>query len=191
MNRMQHNKSSLFLMELIIAILFFAISGAVCVRLFVNAHLLSNRSINVNNTCLWSQNVSEIFYSCRGDISKIASYYSENSIIKASENDPKNHSTLILFFDKDWEIINYPANDSDLQNEAFYEVILRVSKKNAADVYSDTAYSGKLDGTAALGEISILEVLDKNLIYEYPDENTDGVISTSIIDYYIGKGDIS
>ena len=38
------SKSSLFLIELIIAILFFAIGSAVCVRAFVKAHDLSMRA---------------------------------------------------------------------------------------------------------------------------------------------------
>ena len=42
-NHMTH-KSSLFLLELILAILFFSIASAVCVQLFVKSHLLSTQA---------------------------------------------------------------------------------------------------------------------------------------------------
>ena len=41
MNTLKNTRSSLFLMELIIAILFFSIGSAVCVQAFVQAHLTS------------------------------------------------------------------------------------------------------------------------------------------------------
>ncbi len=41
MNTLKNTRSSLFLMELIIAILFFSLGSAVCVRAFVQAHLTS------------------------------------------------------------------------------------------------------------------------------------------------------
>lgn len=39
--RNQANSSSLFLLELILAILFFSVASAVCVQIFVKSHLLS------------------------------------------------------------------------------------------------------------------------------------------------------
>ena len=38
-------RSSLFLLELIIAILFFSLTSAVCVQIFVRAHLISRQKI--------------------------------------------------------------------------------------------------------------------------------------------------
>lgn len=39
--RNQANSSSLFLLELILAILFFSVASAICVQIFVKSHLLS------------------------------------------------------------------------------------------------------------------------------------------------------
>ena len=47
MNR-KGSKSALFLMELILAILFFAAASAVCVQLFVKAHLMSQDTVDLN-----------------------------------------------------------------------------------------------------------------------------------------------
>ena len=43
-HRYTSHKSSLFLLELILAILFFSIASAVCVQLFVKSHLLSRQA---------------------------------------------------------------------------------------------------------------------------------------------------
>ncbi len=187
MNQMQHNKSSLFLMELIIAILFFAISGVVCVRLFVNAHVLSNSSVNINNSCLWTQNICEIFASSKGDLDKISSYYSECSIVRSSEADNNKYSTMILYFDKDWEVIEFPADDEEALSDACYEVMLRVSKLPANIVYADVEGSENLTGDALLGEIAIIEIKEGNTTTDFPASDSDRIISRSTTDCYIGK----
>ena len=52
------SKSSLFLIELILAIFFFIIAMAVCLQLFVKAHTLSNDTISMNHAVLWTQNLA-------------------------------------------------------------------------------------------------------------------------------------
>ena len=56
--RNQNSKSALFLMELIIAILFFAISSAVCVQLFVKAHLMSRDTTDLNHAVACAESAS-------------------------------------------------------------------------------------------------------------------------------------
>lgn len=52
--------SSLFLMELILAILFFSIASAVCVQFFVKSHLLSRDSNALNHAANECANVAEV-----------------------------------------------------------------------------------------------------------------------------------
>ena len=47
-----HSGSSLFLMELILAILFFSVASAVCVQLFARAHTASEQSAALNRAVL-------------------------------------------------------------------------------------------------------------------------------------------
>ena len=42
---MKHSKTGLFLMELIIGILFFSLASAICIEIFVKAHLMNNESV--------------------------------------------------------------------------------------------------------------------------------------------------
>ncbi len=65
---MKHSKSSLFLMELIIALLFFALSSTVCIRLFVYAHSLSQQTVDTNYALNYAQNMAEAFTGCDGDL---------------------------------------------------------------------------------------------------------------------------
>lgn len=48
MKKYKAKNSSLFLLELIIAILFFSICSAICVQLFVSSHLLTKRTTTLN-----------------------------------------------------------------------------------------------------------------------------------------------
>ena len=59
---MQKSKAGLFLMELLIALLFFAITGAVCLSLFVGAHNTNVLSENTSHASVLLTNYSETFY---------------------------------------------------------------------------------------------------------------------------------
>ena len=48
MNKGPAKRSSLFLMELLIAILFFCLASSVCIQFFVKAHLISEETRNLN-----------------------------------------------------------------------------------------------------------------------------------------------
>lgn len=74
---MKNSKSSLFLMELIIVILFFSLSSAVCIQMFVKAHLLGKTTVDQSNSLLWCQNLTEIYSASIGD------YYEDNDGLKS------------------------------------------------------------------------------------------------------------
>ncbi len=71
---MKHSRSSLFLMELIVAILFFSLASAVCMQLFAKAHTLSKKSINENHAVNEAVSLAETFLACGGDAELIAEY---------------------------------------------------------------------------------------------------------------------
>ncbi len=186
MNRVLHNKTSLFLMELIISILFFAISGAVCVQLFVSAYTLSNKSVDINNAVLWTQNISEIFWSKKGNLHDIADFYAENSIVLVSYEDNPEIGTMVMLFDEYWEPVYYPSSDI-AGEEACYELILCISQLPAAEIYNDTKTpADNISGNALLGEIMILKLENNTLIDSIPENTQDNILSDRFVDYYIG-----
>lgn len=92
-------KTGLFLMELIIAILFFSLAAVICIQLFVKSHMISERSIALNHSILLAQNTAEIFYATNGDPEKMASLLGcGESSGTAAITDSDNASTLTLFY---------------------------------------------------------------------------------------------
>lgn len=92
-------KTGLFLMELIIAILFFSLAAVICIQLFVKSHMISERSIALNHSILLAQNTAEIFYATNGDPEKMASLLGcGESSGTAAVADSDNASTLTLFY---------------------------------------------------------------------------------------------
>lgn len=63
MNRKQAKRSSIFLLELMIAILFFCLASAVCIRLFVKSHTISLETQNLNMALNQVSSVAEVFRS--------------------------------------------------------------------------------------------------------------------------------
>lgn len=89
-------------MELVIVILFFSLSSAVCVQLFVKAHQLDQETIQLNHSVIWTQNLAESYRAYSGDIEKVASVYKEQ-ILEPSDS-------VILYFDEDWNPITDKAH---------------------------------------------------------------------------------
>ena len=83
---MRNSRASLFLMELMISIMFFAISGAVCIQLFVKAHTINEESAAKSKATLIAQDICEYYHYSDGDKADMLSYYwdyeeSEDSIL--------------------------------------------------------------------------------------------------------------
>lgn len=103
---MNHSKSGLFLMELIISILFFSLAGAVCIRLFVHAHIISKETVNQNNAITYAQNLAESWYSSDGSPEMMQSQI-KGSILS------EDGISIFLIFDKEWNMLN-AADVSDI-----------------------------------------------------------------------------
>jgi len=59
---MNTSKTGLFLMELIISILFFALAGTVCIQLFAKSHMLDGKTAAQNHAIVKCEDFCEIFY---------------------------------------------------------------------------------------------------------------------------------
>ena len=72
---MRNSRASLFLMELMISILFFAISGAVCIQLFVKAHTINEETAAKSKATLIAQDICEYYHYTNGNKADMLSYY--------------------------------------------------------------------------------------------------------------------
>ncbi len=116
---MKHSRSSLFLMELIIAILFFSLASAVCIRLFVKSHLVSESTVNQNHAITHAQNMAEVWLSVDGDPVLLSDFF---PTVSGSHAPHRTHSTSAdvaenacyeLLFDADWNPCDTIPSDGD------------------------------------------------------------------------------
>ncbi len=95
---MRRSKTSLFLIEMIIAVLFFSICAAICVQIFAKAYTTSRDTQTLNSAVTLCTSAAELFYGYNGDLSKI-----QNTV------DPKRMSTykngvLTFYYDQDFNL---------------------------------------------------------------------------------------
>lgn len=100
MNRKNRAQSStLFLLELILAILFFSLASAVCVQFFVKSHLLSRGAQNLNHAVNECSGIAEIINTSDGidnTLRVIQDIYSE------ADTDGGDSPTVRIYYDKDF-----------------------------------------------------------------------------------------
>lgn len=148
---MKTSKSSLFLMELIIAILFFALASAVCLQLFTKAHLLGASTINQNNGLLWCQNIAELYLGSIEEHSTESAneyiLYLQDQLSLDNTLDASfivsNEDGFSLYFDKNWHSCS--LDDSwyhvDFKNQGYNldthlnEAFVKALDKNNTVIY--------------------------------------------------------
>ena len=94
MRKAPAKRSNLFLLELILAIFFFALAGAVCLQLFVQARTLSRQTHARNQALVCAKNVSALFEAGEGSFSEILREYPD-----ARQED----SLLTIYYDEEWQ----------------------------------------------------------------------------------------
>jgi type II secretory pathway component PulJ len=95
--RNRANLSSLFLLELIIAIMFFSIASAVCVQFFVKSHLLSESARELNISVNEVSSTAELILSSKDLKTAADSIHSEypDAVIESN-------SIIIVYYDKNF-----------------------------------------------------------------------------------------
>ena len=181
MDQRSNSRLSLFLMELIVAIMFFSLSAAVCVRLFTSAHFMAERAENMSNATIWSQNLAETFEGAKGNLSEMEKFYPGAYVSYSLDDDSMRNGYIILFFSEDWERID------SLSNAAYFASV-NIATKDASEVYSDiTDYNVSYAGKAAVGYIAVLDI--RGIEGDFLPENVDPdrAILNFNVDTYLGK----
>lgn len=153
MNKNASSKTGLFLMELIIAILFFAVSGAICVQLFVQSHLISKDSVELNHAVEWCQNVAEAFYGCEGNPEEMMKLFDNSYIGNAAEVE----NTFYLNFNKNFMPTPEEREKSSyIPSDHAYKLSVNIFEENRLLNCHITAYSHEADGaTVDIYELTV------------------------------------
>lgn len=115
-------KSGLFLIELVVIILFFAITSAICANLFVNAHLLGVESKELNLAVIQVQTVAESVKKAQGDTKELA------KLLKTPLRDGK----IAIYYDENW-------NTTVHQQDACYQLCVTQKQNNNGMLHADVA----------------------------------------------------
>lgn len=114
-------RSSLFLMELMIAILFFSLAAAVCVRLFVKSHTLEAESIELNHAVTSATSVAEVLRSQDEPYTILVRQFPQGE---------QNADSFEIFYDNDWKLCS--SSDSvyrvSLQTDIFGNFLIGTIK---------------------------------------------------------------
>lgn len=144
--RHRASSSSLFLMELILAILIFCMAGAVCVSIFATSHTTHKYAGDLNICVEQGKNIAEIIRSSNNDkdtINKIQQIYSQGMDIDSS-------GTITLYFDD-------KGNSIAGEQAIYYATVSPFSSTGNTKGYEILMYK-----TTVTGMIFDLEVLQAN-----------------------------
>ena len=137
MNKHPKSKSSLFLMELIITILFFSIAGAVCVQFFVKAHTFGQKTKELNHAVAAAQGFAEVMRGTDGSIDSILAVY-PNAVLG-------NETFFEVYYDDAFQPCTpedavYVSDVTLLPNGAIQNMEIRIVKLSTfEEIYSLTA----------------------------------------------------
>lgn len=137
MDKQAKSKTSLFLMELIITILFFSIAGAVCVQFFVKAHTIGIQTKELNHAVTAAQGFAEVMRGTDGSIDSILAVYPD-----AIQG---NDTFFEVFYDEEFlpcepEAAVYVSDVTLLPNGAIQNMEIRVLKLSSLEeIYTLTA----------------------------------------------------
>ena len=113
MNQQPTRRSSLFLMELIIAILFFSLAATVCVRFFVKSYTLEQESQKLNHAVNAATSIAEIFRNQEQPFSLLAEEYPYG---EQAEN------AYYIYYDINWSLCT--------SSNAVYTVLLQTAEND-------------------------------------------------------------
>ena len=161
MTRHNQQQSRLFLLEITLAILFFSLASAVCLRCFAKSHILSTQAAELNQAVSQSENIAELLRSLpendRKDAQKISNVLQlEYPAVNFSATDTatdmdtdidtdtdteidsaqKSLGSWSLYFDSDWNSCQQAQAVYQIQIQAFCEDSIILFHLNAESVSS-------------------------------------------------------
>ena len=122
-----HSRSGIFLMEIIIAILFFALVSAVCLQIFVKAHGMSSRTAELNLAVSLTSSMAELAQDADRpeDVFDAAAGFfageSGGGAAVSVETPAPAADSMVVCFDSDRKVCRPDAEDCCCRLYAFYD----------------------------------------------------------------------
>lgn len=148
------SKSSLFLTEMILSILIFSVAAAICVQIFVKAHVLSKKNEDINCAQNAAASMSEVLSMEKVD---------EADILKAFPQAVIETEQIVLYYDNDWR-------ECTVKDASF---VLTVHFNKNSMIYTDDTLifpEGNKKGAIVVTSINGELLLDLPFFYHIPIE---------------------
>lgn len=129
-------RTNLFLIELIIAILFFTLASAICIKLFSNAFVKSNETAALNMALSKATSAAEGILGTDGSM---------ESLLQLFPTGEKQDSALLVFYDKDWQATK--------ASTAIYRMDISLLQADGLNTGAITV--GEIDSTAPLYTLTV------------------------------------
>ena len=108
MNKYRHPKSSLFLMEIMINILFFAVLVTICLQLFFKAHKLSESTSVLHHAVTTCTSIAEVYQSDHNGEEIVMTFYPDAIAL---------NNTILIYFGENY----LPCAESNSKYRAVLE----------------------------------------------------------------------
>ncbi len=124
MHKQKSSKSTLFLMELMIAILMFSLCAAVCLSLFGASRTMTDDSDNLNHAVALSKSAASCYKAANGDLTVTAQlmYGAEAGIVNETTD------KMIFYYDGHWNPAKHFVEDGfylQIENDSKNDNLLR------------------------------------------------------------------
>ena len=126
------SKSGLFLMELIVATLVLAVTSIICIRIFLSAKMLSNKSTVLTNAVIETRNTAELITGAGGKLDKVCKFYSVE----------ENNGSVEIYFNKEFNLCKKDEGiylikiNSEYDKNFVVSDIIYSEAKNKTEIYS-------------------------------------------------------
>ncbi|NLL63705.1 MAG: hypothetical protein GX241_05660 [Ruminococcaceae bacterium] len=97
------SKSSLFLMEIIIVLLFFTLSAAICMKVFAVAKVKTDVSRNLSNATFAAESLAEVY--------KEAGSVTGEPMKKVYDKATCHEDVFTIYYDKEWNLVEKYEGD--------------------------------------------------------------------------------
>ncbi|MBQ3897420.1 MAG: hypothetical protein II742_02860 [Clostridia bacterium] len=126
------SKSSLFLMELIIVLMFFSLSAGICMKIFSSAKVKTNLSRDITNASFAAESLAECYKAQKLDGADLSAVYPYAT---------DYNGVYTVYYDKDWTMAEeyqgaYRATLKEHSEEYFSEAQIIVYDRVGNELFS-------------------------------------------------------
>ena len=135
-------------MEMIVCLLFFALSASVCAQMFAKSHKISHTAINENHAVIAVSNIAECFYAEFGDTGSISEKFFDTSSSVADDG------TLRVYYNEAFE----PASPSAGEPPYYAELKIIGTNENMREGVISFFSRSEKNGTVTIEPVYSLDV---------------------------------